>query len=231
MSAMLFSHIAAGAFALVFGFVALYAAKGATVHRKAGLLFVYAIVAMAVFGLAVAVGRGVAPAMNIPRALLTACLAITALTSVRAADAQSQRIDAFAMLLTLGAGVISLLFGFEAIAHGGKRLGVPATQFLMLAAVGLIAGFGDLRMLTRPGSFERAHLLARHIWRMCVALLISTLALVVGQAQVIPAPLSKPFLLALPVLAIVLSMLYWLRRVRAKDNRARLDFLSLKPTA
>jgi uncharacterized membrane protein len=40
-------HIAGGALALVFGYVALYATKGATLHRRSGTLFVYAMVTMA----------------------------------------------------------------------------------------------------------------------------------------------------------------------------------------
>ena len=32
-------HVVAGALALVFGYVALYAAKGAPLHRKSGILF------------------------------------------------------------------------------------------------------------------------------------------------------------------------------------------------
>ena len=50
-------HVLAGGLGLVFGFVALYAAKGATLHRKSGMLFVYAMVTMAVCGIVVAVGR------------------------------------------------------------------------------------------------------------------------------------------------------------------------------
>ena len=76
-------HILAGSLALAFGFVALYAAKGARVHRKSGMLFVYAMLPMCAFGIVIAVVRGVAPAVNIPAALLTAYLVITALTTVR----------------------------------------------------------------------------------------------------------------------------------------------------
>ena len=39
-------HILAGGLALVFGYVALYAAKGATLHRKSGMLSVYAMLTM-----------------------------------------------------------------------------------------------------------------------------------------------------------------------------------------
>ena len=40
------AHILAGGLALVFGYVALYKTKGATLHRKSGMLFVYTMVTM-----------------------------------------------------------------------------------------------------------------------------------------------------------------------------------------
>src|SRR5260370_27322382 len=43
-------HFLAAGLALVFGCVALYAAKGATLHRKSGMLFVYAMLTMSLTG-------------------------------------------------------------------------------------------------------------------------------------------------------------------------------------
>ena len=43
-------HILAGGLALLFGYVALYAAKGATLHRKSGMLFVFAMVTLSLSG-------------------------------------------------------------------------------------------------------------------------------------------------------------------------------------
>jgi len=47
-------HILSGVLALVFGYVALYAAKGAALHRKSGLLFVFAMVTLSLTGALVA---------------------------------------------------------------------------------------------------------------------------------------------------------------------------------
>ena len=41
-------HIIGGAIGIVSGFVALYAVKGATLHRKSGMIFVYAMLVMSV---------------------------------------------------------------------------------------------------------------------------------------------------------------------------------------
>jgi uncharacterized membrane protein len=44
------AHVVAGGLALVFGYIALYAAKGASLHRKSGILFVYAMLTMSLTG-------------------------------------------------------------------------------------------------------------------------------------------------------------------------------------
>ena len=46
MRPTLLLHLATGALALVFGYVALYVRKGAPLHRRSGMLFVYAMLAM-----------------------------------------------------------------------------------------------------------------------------------------------------------------------------------------
>jgi uncharacterized membrane protein len=51
-------HILAGSLSFLFGYVALYSAKGAALHRKSGVLFVYAMLTMAVFGMTIAAVRG-----------------------------------------------------------------------------------------------------------------------------------------------------------------------------
>jgi hypothetical protein len=45
-------HIAAGTVGLLSGYTALLVTKGATMHRKGGMLFVYSMLTMAAFGLA-----------------------------------------------------------------------------------------------------------------------------------------------------------------------------------
>jgi uncharacterized membrane protein len=55
-------HILAGSLVVLAGYVALYAAKGATLHRKSGILFVYAMLATSLFGMVIAAARDVSPA-------------------------------------------------------------------------------------------------------------------------------------------------------------------------
>lgn len=210
-------HIAAGGLGIVSGFVALYAAKGAMLHRKSGMLFVYAILTTCVFGTLIAIVRGVAPALNVPAGVLTAYLVITALTTVRPPAAGSRWLDRGAMLVALAVGLTSLTFGFEAIAGGGTRNGMPAFPFFMFGVVGLLASAGDVRVI-RSGALTGASRLARHLWRMSFALFIAALSFFIGQSKVIPQPVRILPLLALPVVAVLVTMLYWLWRVRIRRS-------------
>ena len=209
-------HIVAGGLALISGFVALYVVKGAQLHRKSGMLFVYAMLTMCVAGFVLAVGRNKAPAVNIPAALLTAYLVITSLTTVRP-TAGSRWLHVGGMLAVFAVSLVDLKFGVEALASGGMRNGIPAFPFFMFGVVGLMASGGDARLM-RSGVLTGAPRLARHLWRMCFALFIAALSFFLGQAKVIPKPIRIPALLALPVLAILVTMLYWLWRVRIRRS-------------
>jgi uncharacterized membrane protein len=208
-------HIVAGSLALVFGYVALYAPKGSPLHRKSGMVFVYAMLIMALFGVTIAAVRDVAAALNVPVGMLTAYLVITSLTTVRPPAAGSRWLDIGAMLLGLAVTLTFLTFGFQALANGGMRNEMPAFLFFMFGVVGLLASVGDLRII-RSGALRGAPRLARHLWRMCFALFIAALSFFIGQMKVIPKPIRIPGLLALPVLLVLVTMLYWLWRVRIR---------------
>ncbi len=115
MRMMLVVHIVAGMLALVAGYVALYAVKGAELHRASGTVFVYVMLAMTTSGFVMAAGRGVAPAVNVPAALLTAYLVVTGLATVRPPASGARWLNLGALLVALGVGVVSLTFGLEAL--------------------------------------------------------------------------------------------------------------------
>src|SRR5688572_20667915 len=116
MRTMLLIHIGAGGLGLLSGYVALSATKGAALHRKTGLFFVCVMLTMAVTGMMISALRGVAPAINIPTALLTSYLVITSLLTVRPPAADSRRLAIAAMLFGLAIGVACVAFAIAAIA-------------------------------------------------------------------------------------------------------------------
>jgi uncharacterized membrane protein len=210
-------HIVAGALALISGYVALYVAKGAAVHRKAGMVFVYAMLTMAAVGMSISMARGIAPAINIPAALLSAYLVVTALTTVRPPTTGARSLHVVAMLLALSVSLTCLTFAFQALAGSGTRSRMAMIPFLMFGLVGLLASIGDFQVI-RSGVRKGPARLARHLWRMSFALFIAALSFFIGQAKVIPEPIRIRPLLALPVLAVLVTMFYWLWRVRVRRS-------------
>ena len=210
-------HIVAGSLALLTGYVALFAAKGATVHRESGTVFVYTMLTMAVAGFVIAVTRGVAPKINVPAALLTSYLVITSLTTVRPLATGARAVSVGGAIVALGVGVTMLALGIGGVVNGGTRGGMLAIPFFMFGVVGLLGGIGDLRVM-QAGPLRGTARLARHLWRMCFALFIAALSFFIGQAKVIPEPLRIRPLLGLPVLLVLVTMFYWLWRVRVRQS-------------
>jgi uncharacterized membrane protein len=208
-------HILVGVLGLVAGATALSAAKGATLHRRSGLVFVYAMVAMAGSGVVMALWDG--PDANAIGGLTAAYLVITALATVRPVTPASRRLDFGATLLGLSVGLISLALAFVSLSSGGTIDGVPTPIFIMFAAVGLLGGAGDVRVM-RSGALRGPRRIARHLWCMCWALWIAVFSFFIGQAEVLPEAIRIPSLLALPVVTVVVVMVYWLWRVRVRGN-------------
>lgn len=222
MDAIALVHIVAGTVGLLSGYVALVVTKGATVHRKGGMLFVYSMLTMATFGVALALIRNKAPAINIPAASLTAYLIVTSLTTVRPLEPgtrQGRWLEIAAMAVALGVGALTLLWGVEAIANGGKRNGMPAFPFFMFATFALLGAAGDIRIL-RYGALTGASRLARHLWRMSIALFLAALSFSVQMASILARrQIRVPGgAVALPMVIVLVVMLYWLWRVRLRRS-------------
>jgi amino acid permease len=129
------------------------------------------------------------------------------------------------MLMAGAVGLTCVALAFEAIAIGGAGAGIAYPLFLF-AAVALLASAGDLRML-RAGGIHGASRLRRHLWRMCFALFIAALAFFSSERRVpAPAPLR-----VLPVLAVLVTMLYWFWRVRIRPTvRGIAEVSAFQPT-
>jgi uncharacterized membrane protein len=214
-------HIIAGALSIVFGFVALYAVKGARLHRESGMLFVYSMMTMALIGATMAVVRNVAPGANAPVGLLTAYLVITGLTTVRPPSAGSRWLDLGLMLAALAVGLLLLMFGAEAfMSPRGKLYGMPAPPFVIFGSIALVATAGDLRMIRSGGvqALRGVPRLTRHLWRMSFALLIAAFSFFLGQAKVFPKAVRIVPLLSIPPLLVLAALLYWLWRVRVRQT-------------
>jgi uncharacterized membrane protein len=83
MELMLMAHIAGASLALASGFVAIAAPKGASWHRKSGMVFVYGMLTMAILAVLMSAIRGGELLGNIPPGLLSIFLVVRGTKAVR----------------------------------------------------------------------------------------------------------------------------------------------------
>jgi hypothetical protein len=199
-------HVVAGAIAILTGYVALFAFKGATVHRKSGLIFVGAMLVMSLTGAVMAVGRPGA-AVNVPAGLVTAYLIATAFATVRPPSARVRAFERGAMIAAFLFGTVSI-----AVAMSGTQ-GVFTAPLFMFGLIALLGGNGDRRML-RAGGLQGAPRLKRHLWRMCTGLFVAAASFFLGPPARVPEPLRLPPFRLIPLIALA-AMAFWLWRLRA----------------
>ena len=201
-------HVVGGAIGIASGFVALYAWKGAWLHRISGTIFVYAMLVLSLSGAVIAVGRPGA-AMNIPAGLVTAYLVITSLLTVLTPSPASRKAERGAMFAAFMLGAASVVSALVSAARGNVGFVYP---LLMFAILSLSAGAGDHRMM-KAGGLRGTPRLKRHLWRMCVALFIAAGSFFLGPVGRIPELLRGPAFRLVPFVAVA-TMLYWLWRLR-----------------
>ena len=195
-------HIIAGLVGLTAGAIALSVAKGAKLHRKSGMIFVYAMLVVSITG--TVMGALLSEMAAVIPGALTFYLVLTSWLTIRRPVRNFHWLDLCAMLLGLTVGIASFSYAFVAD-------GQPMGLYIFFGAVALLATLGDIRVLTR--GIQGTQRIARHLWRMCFALFLASISLFIGQAQVFPEALRNSGLLSIPVLLVLLLMFYWLARV------------------
>lgn len=213
MRLTLLVHVLAGALGLLSGYVALSVSKGAALHRKSGMFFVYVMVVMSMTGLLVSAARGVAPAINIPTALLTFYLVITGMTSVGPRARWSRNLDVAAMVMAFAIAAGCVVLAVVSIGKGGAEAGM-AYPLALFGVAAFSGGIGDRRML-RDGASKGAPRLMRHLWRMCFALFLSSIAFYLGPDR-LPVALRIPALRVAAVLVPIAAIAYWKWRLRPR---------------
>jgi uncharacterized membrane protein len=204
-------HIIAGFVALLSGAVALCSLKGGSIHRRSGIIFVYAMLAMASSGAVMAALKPVR--ISVVAGLLTFYLVSTALLTLRRSVEKAKVMMIALTLMAIIASALSFKWAFDATNTAKQALdGYPAPVYIAFGIVALSAAALDVRLLI-AGHIDRTHRLARHLWRMCFAMYLATSAFFLGQAHLFPEPLRNVALLSIPVLLVLIALLYWLVRV------------------
>ena len=108
------------------------------------------------------------------------------------------------------------------IAGYAAMLGITAAEMdglssvafeLLIGVIALASALSDFRLVMSGASAGRTRI-ARHAWRMLTALVLASAAFFLGQADEFPQALQHFGILSLPVMLSVLTIPYWLYRIR-----------------
>lgn len=212
----LVAHIAGAAVGMVSGMVAMFTRKGGRLHRQAGNVFFVAMLIMS------AVAAVVAPLLpdriSAVMGLFTFYLTATAWIVVRRPAMSVGRLEKVAPLVPLFVAVCGVLIArIGAGMPRGIIDGVPSQIGYGIAVVALIAFASDLRMLRRGGLAGPSRI-ARHLWRMSLALFI-VWGSFAGQPKAQPEAVRNASWLFLPALGVLVLMVFWLIRIRLPARR------------
>ncbi len=183
-------------------------------HRMAGNVFFVSMLTMS------AIGACVAPFLPRPQwsstlvAILTFYLVATSWVTIRRKQGGVGTFEIGAFLVALTVAVVLVTLGLQAANHPpGVLVDAPAPAYFVFAAIATLAAASDLRMILR-GGLSAMQRITRHLWRMCVALLIATFSFFLGQQQVFPVSLRGSPILFVPEIAVLGALIFWLLRVQ-----------------
>lgn len=213
-------HIGGGTIGLVSGTVTIFSPKGGYVHRRAGTVFFVSMLVMATFAIFLAV---VTPGeiVNLIVGTLVFYLVATAwLTVWRKAGkiGTAEKIALFVIVCLcapLSVLSIQLAVGSRPFFKSALPLEGPVlVAIYIFTFVVAIAAVADARMVL-AGGISGAPRIARHLWRMSVALTLATgSAFTNGLPRLMPGPFHSSNLLLLPQLVPLALLVFWMIRVR-----------------
>jgi hypothetical protein len=207
-------HIGGGSLGLASGTVAAFARKGGRPHRRAGTVFFVSMLVMATFAawLAVAIPGQMGMLFG---GLFTFYLVATARMTIRRKEGTiglPEKIALFAVLCLCAPFAIPI---FQ-LATGAA----PSTKGPILIAtygVGVvvaIAAITDAKVVL-AGGISGAPRIARHLWRMCVALIFATGSFFTNALpRLLPGPMHVSSAFFFPILLPLGLLVFWMIRVR-----------------
>ena len=219
-------HIGGGCVGIASGSAALLLRKGGQAHRLAGNVFFVAMLVMSVIG-AVVSPMLPAPANSVG-GLFALYLVLTGWLSVRRPAGVVGLTEVGAFFLAVGTVGGGVYFGMQAVmSPTGLVDGLPPWPPFILAGLAALAGALDVRVIWR-GGVAGGQRLARHLWRLCAALLVADASLFLGQPKVFPPALRGSPIMFAPELFVIGMLIFWLVRVGRKP-RSRAGAVSRAP--
>jgi len=211
-SAILYAHIGGGALGLTSGALAMAARKGGSLHRAAGQAFLVGMAAMGGVGAAVAPFLPSGQGPNTFMGVFTVYLTATAWMTARRRPGEIGRFEVLAAVVAGLATLGVLAAGIAAVDASADPSAPPAAAPFVFAAMAALAASLDLSVLRR-GGLGGADRITRHLWRMGLALLITSFSFA-GQPRAIPGFLHGSPLVLAPLVLTAVATAYWLVRVR-----------------
>ena len=208
----LWVHVAAGSAALGSGAVALAARKGGRLHLRAGTLFFATMLVMA--------GTGALIALTLPErgtaviGLFTCYLVATSWMTARRRDGGTGRFEVAALAVALFcAGAMATFVWMASVSPTGRVDSLPAAAHYPFLFLATLAACLDLNYMLRR-RISGSQRIARHLWRMCAALLIAAFSFFLGQQDEFPEAWQGSPIWVLPGLLTFAAMVYWILRIR-----------------
>jgi hypothetical protein len=214
-------HIGGGAIGLVSGTVAVIARKGGRLHRKAGTVFVIAMLVMAVFACYLAF---VIPdqLVNVFISVFALYLILTAWLTIRRRNGTIGLSEKLALFVGVCLCAPFAILSFQ-LALGLTPLFKSAVPFkgpVLIAIYGFtsvlaIAAIGDARVVL-AGGISGVSRISRHLWRMCLGLTLAAgSGFTNGFARLLPGPYHVPMAFFLPQFIPLGLLIFWMIRVRS----------------
>jgi hypothetical protein len=210
-------HICGAIVGLLSGFMAMALRKGSGLHGAAGNVFFVSMLSMSAAGAYMAAfikpNNG-----NIMGGVLTFYLVATGWGAGRRRDRKVGIFDVSALLIALAIGTAGVTWGFEAaISRSGLKDGYPPFLYFIFGSIALLFAASDVRMIVR-GGVSGAQRIARHLWRMSLALLFALLSFYPTRAHLFPRWLNETNLLYVPHVLLIGAMFFWLVRVSVRKR-------------
>ena len=217
MNPVIMFHIAVACVALLAGTTAMTARKGGRLHAGAGKLFVVAMLAMFTAGILFSFFKDNPGRLLVTSSVVGGYLVATAYQSARRKDGVAGLFEKIGLAVAIACGGVYVWLSYMAAsAPTGRIDGVGHEVILPNLFVALIAAALDINFIVRSriGGKQR---IARHTWRISMGMFVVTSAFFLGgfgQKFFIPKALHGSMLLAIPPLAVLLFMAFWLVRLR-----------------
>ena len=212
MTPIMLIHIIGGSVALLSGAGALILRKGSRWHGRAGTAFFAAMLVMAGTGAVIAAlkpERGTAMI-----GLFTCYLVATSWHTARRRDGKPGRFELIALAVVLGCAATLFTLGVLGLNDPRGRVdSLPWQVHFVFGSVAALAAAFDLSFLLR-GQLDGVQRIGRHLWRMCVALLIAASSFFQGQQDEFPDAIRGLTIWYVPPLAVLAALIFWSFRVR-----------------